>query len=184
MYLPTQNTIETTMRLLRRMSSRAAAAVLLLLAFQLSACDSTDNSEPSQDIVDVAVANDFDTLVAAIEAARLVSTLRGDGPFTVFAPSDAAFADLPDGALETLLQPENQAQLQAVLTYHVVPGRVTAEQVTSLDAAETVNGATLSIETQNGAVLVNGATVTATDIEASNGIIHVVDEVLLPPSGN
>ena len=168
-------------RLLRAV---AAPALLLLFAFQLSACDSSDPDDPRQDIVEVAVANDFNTLVAAVQAAELVGTLQGAGPFTVFAPTDAAFDALPEGTLESLLLPENRDQLVAILAYHVVPGRVTAAQVVNLQSAQTLNGAPLAIQAQNGVVRVNGARVTATDIEATNGVVHVIDAVLLPPSGN
>jgi len=134
------------------------------------------------DIVDTAVAaDDFNTLVAAVQAAGLVETLKGDGPFTVFAPTDAAFAALPDGTVESLLRPENREQLVAVLTYHVVPGRVTAEQVVTLDRATTVQGADVRIAVRDGAVRVNESNVVTTDIMASNGVIHVIDAVLLPP---
>ena len=136
-----------------------------------------------KDIVDVAVgAGQFNTLAAALEAAGLVETLKGDGPFTVFAPTDAAFAKLPDGTVETLLKPENRDQLTEILTYHVVPGRVTAAQVVKLSDATTVNGADVSIELSNGSVFVDNATVVKTDIEASNGIIHIIDTVILPKS--
>ncbi len=137
-----------------------------------------------QTIVDTAVeAGQFTTLAAALEAAGLVETLKGDGPFTVFAPTDEAFAELPDGTVETLLMPENRDQLTAILTYHVVPGSVMAADVVALDEAETVNGEMLNISTSGDSVMVNDVTVTATDIAASNGVIHVVDSVILPPEG-
>lgn len=133
------------------------------------------------DIIDTArEAGQFETLVAAIEAAGLVETLQGEGPFTVFAPTDEAFAALPEGTVETLLIPENQAQLQAILTYHVVPGSVMAEQAMSLDSATTVQGQDLTITTDYGKVMINEATVIQADIEASNGVIHVIDAVLMP----
>ena len=113
-------------------------------------------------------------------AADLVPTLKGEGPFTVFAPTDEAFAKLPAGTLENLLQPENKSQLQAILTYHVVPGKVMASDVVSLSEAKTVNGGDLKIKTKMGKVMINEAQVIQTDIEASNGIIHVVDTVILP----
>ncbi len=135
------------------------------------------------DLVDTAVASgQFQTLAAALDAAGLVETLKGPGPFTVFAPTDEAFAKLPEGTVETLLQPENKDQLAAILTYHVVPGEVTAAEVVGLESAETVNGGTLEIDASNGAVMVNDAHVTATDIMATNGIIHIIDAVVLPPS--
>jgi len=132
------------------------------------------------DIVDTAVAGRFDTLVAAVKAAGLVDTLKGPGPFTVFAPTNEAFAKLPPGTLENLLKPENKEQLQKILTYHVVAGRVTAKDVLKLDSAKTVEGGSLAIRAGKGAVTVNNAHVTKTDIAASNGVIHVIDTVLLP----
>ena len=132
------------------------------------------------DIVDTAVAADFKTLVAAVKAAGLVDTLKGAGPFTVFAPTDEAFAKLPAGTLETLLKPENKAKLQSILTYHVVSGKVMAQDVVKLDSAKTVEGQSISIKTMEGGVMVNNAHVIETDIAASNGVIHVIDTVLLP----
>lgn len=137
-----------------------------------------------KDIVDTAVeAGQFGTLAAALDAAGLVETLKGPGPFTVFAPTDEAFAKLPAGTVESLLKPENKDKLVAVLTYHVVPGEVRAADVAKLAGAETVNGKTITIETVADRVMVNEATVTATDIGASNGVIHVIDTVILPPEG-
>jgi len=134
-------------------------------------------------IVQTAVeAGQFTTLAAALEAAGLVDTLNGTGPFTVFAPTDAAFAKLPAGTVENLLKPENKDQLVAILTYHVVPGNVMAADVVKLKEAETVNGKDLAIAVDGGTVMVNEAKVTATDIAASNGVIHVIDSVMLPPS--
>ena len=136
----------------------------------------------NQDIVDTAVgAGQFKTLATALKAADLVETLKGPGPFTVFAPTDAAFAKLPAGTVESLLKPENKAKLTAILTYHVVPGAVKAEQVTKLDEAKTVNGAMVKISTEHGKVMINDATVMTADIPASNGVIHVIDKVILPP---
>lgn len=137
-----------------------------------------------KDIVDTAVAaGDFTTLAAALDAAGLVSTLKGDGPFTVFAPTDAAFAKLPAGTVEDLLKPENKDKLTAILTYHVVPGKVMAADVVGLDEAPTVNGKMIDVEVEGSSVNVNDANVTATDVEASNGVIHVIDSVILPPEG-
>lgn len=135
-------------------------------------------------IVDIAAGNDdFETLVAAVQAAGLVETLSGDGPFTVFAPTDDAFAALPEGTVETLLQPENKDQLIAVLTYHVVPGKVMSGDLAGKQLSpETVQGQTVAIDATGEAVMVDGATVTAADIEASNGVIHVIDQVILPES--
>ena len=138
-------------------------------------------SMPDKDIVEIAAsAGSFNTLVTAVKAAGLVDTLKGNGPFTVFAPTDEAFAKLPRGTVETLLKPENKDKLTAVLTYHVVPGRVTAGEVVNLSSAKTVNGRALRINTKDGKVMVDNARVTATDIMASNGVIHVIDSVVLP----
>lgn len=126
------------------------------------------------------MAAQFNTLVAAVKAADLVDTLKGRGPFTVFAPTDAAFAKLSAGTLESLLKPENKAKLQAILTYHVVPGQVMAKDVMKLSTAKTVEGRSIAIRTVNGSVMINEATVTKTDVSTSNGVIHVIDTVLLP----
>ena len=132
------------------------------------------------DIVDTAVAaGSFKTLAKALEAAGLVETLKGAGPFTVFAPTDEAFAKLPAGTVESLLKPENKAKLQRILTYHVVPGKVMAADVVKLSSAKAVSGDTLTVKTGNG-VMVDNARVVKTDIGASNGVIHVIDTVLLP----
>ena len=136
-----------------------------------------------KDIVDTAVeAGQFTTLAAALGAAGLVETLKGPGPFTVFAPTDAAFAKLPAGTVENLLKPENKDQLVAILTYHVVSGSVMAADVVKLSEATTVNGANVAIAVDGGTVKINDATVTTTDIAASNGVIHVIDAVILPPN--
>jgi len=133
------------------------------------------------DIVDTAVAaGTFKTLAAALTAADLVTTLKGTGPFTVFAPTDAAFAKLPAGTVDNLLKPENKAMLQAVLTYHVVAGKVLAADVVKLTKATTVQGQDVAITVTGTTVKVNDATVTAVDVLASNGVIHVIDTVLLP----
>ena len=133
------------------------------------------------DIVDTAVqAGNFKTLAAALAAADLVDTLKGEGPFTVFAPTDEAFAKLPDGVVADLLRPENIDQLKAVLTYHVVPGAVRAEQVVMLTSAQTVNGQSVDIVVNGDNVKIESANVIATDIIASNGVIHVIDSVILP----
>ncbi|THD74124.1 fasciclin domain-containing protein [Thalassobius vesicularis] len=134
----------------------------------------------SMDIVDTAVgAGTFKTLVAAVGAAGLVDTLKGEGPFTVFAPTDDAFAKLPAGTVEDLLKPENKDKLVAVLTYHVVPGKVMSTDLSNGMTAATVQGGEITIMTEGG-VMVNDAKVTAADIEASNGVIHVIDSVILP----
>jgi uncharacterized surface protein with fasciclin (FAS1) repeats len=135
----------------------------------------------SKDIVDTAVAaGSFKTLAKALTAAGLVDTLKGAGPFTVFAPTDEAFAKLPAGTLDSLLKPENKAKLQRILTYHVVAGRVTAADVTKLTSAKAVSNDTLKIATSNGGVSVDNAHVVKADVTASNGVIHVIDTVLLP----
>lgn len=154
----------------------AAAATASALA--LSACS---NMMGEPDIVDIAAGNeDFSTLVAAVSAAGLVETLKGDGPFTVFAPNNAAFAKLPDGTVASLLEPENLDALQSVLTYHVVAGKVMAADVVTLDRATTVNGKDVHITVKHGSVYVNNSKVIATDIVGTNGVIHVIDSVLLP----
>ena len=133
------------------------------------------------DIVDTAVsAGSFSTLVAAVEAAGLAETLKGDGPFTVFAPTDDAFAKLPEGTVEDLLKPKNIEKLKGILTYHVVPGKVMAADVVKLDTATTVNGKNITISQKDGAVFIDDAKVVKTDIEASNGVIHVIDTVIMP----
>jgi len=133
------------------------------------------------DIVDTAVqAGSFKTLVAAIKAAGLVDTLKGKGPFTVFAPTDAAFAKLPEGTLEMLLKPENKAKLQAILTYHVVSGKIMSGQIAGKKAmVKTVQGSELNVDATKG-VMVNDAQVVKADIETTNGVIHVIDTVVLP----
>ncbi len=134
----------------------------------------------SKDIVDTAKdAGGFETLLAAATAAGLVDTLKGDGPFTVFAPTDAAFAALPEGTVENLLKPENKDQLTSILTYHVVSGKVMSSDLTDDMMATTVEGTDITIDLDNG-VMVNDATVVTADIEASNGVIHVIDKVIMP----
>lgn len=141
----------------------------------------TARPEAKADIVDTAVAaGSFKTLVAAVKAAGLVETLKGDGPFTVFAPTDEAFAKLPEGTVESLLKPENKDKLVSILTYHVVPGKVTAAQVVKLKGAKTVQGQQIDIAAGDDGVKVDNAGVVKTDIHTSNGVIHVVDSVLLP----
>ena len=148
-----------------------AGAIALTLASSIAS---------AADIVDTAVAGKFNTLVAAVKAAGLVDTLKGPGPFTVFAPTDEAFAKLPAGTVEDLLKPENKEKLVAILTYHVVPGKVAAQDVVKMNDAKTVNGKSVKIMSHGGKVMVDNATVTKTDIQASNGVIHVIDTVLLP----
>jgi len=171
-------------------------AFVAILALVVAACGGSDDdaaetttTAPAMEeemmmeetIVDVAVANDFNTLVAAVQAAGLVETLQGDGPFTVFAPTDEAFAALPEGTLEGLL--EDPEALAEILTYHVVSGSVLAEDVVGLDAATSVQGGDISIEVVDGGVVLNGSSnVIATDVKASNGVVHVIDQVILPPA--
>ncbi len=153
-----------------------ASLLTFLLAVSVSAGTTT-----KKDIVDTAVAaGQFNTLAKALQAAGLVDTLKGKGPFTVFAPTDAAFAKLPAGTVEDLLKPENKQKLVSILTYHVVPGDVTAAKVVKLNSAKTVNGEDVKISTHGSNVMVNNANVVKADIACSNGVIHVIDTVLLP----
>ena len=162
-----------------RRFSVAAAAFLGLLGAIANA--GHHGEMKAKDIVDTAVgAGQFTTLAAALDAADLVATLKGEGPFTVFAPTDEAFAKLPEGTIETLLKPENLDQLTAILTYHVVAGKVTAKDVFQLTTATTVNGADVAISIVDGGVRIDNANVVKTDIAASNGVIHVIDTVILP----
>lgn len=153
-----------------------------LLAFAASAALTTPGfaGGHAKDIVDTAAsAGTFETLVAAVTAADLVDTLKGDGPFTVFAPTDDAFAALPEGTVESLLLPENKDQLVAILTYHVVAGKVMSTDLSDDMTAATVQGGDITIDLDNG-VMVNDANVVTADIEAENGVIHVIDKVILP----
>jgi len=160
--------------------SRLAAAAVTAMAV---AFGSASLRAAEKDIVDTAVsAGQFQILVAAVQAAGLVETLKGPGPFTVFAPTDAAFAKLPAGTIDSLLLPENKQKLVAILTYHVVPGTVTAADVVKVTEATTVNGAMLPVTVSGGTVMVGDAKVVAADVMATNGVIHVIDTVLLPPN--
>jgi uncharacterized surface protein with fasciclin (FAS1) repeats len=151
-----------------------AASAVALMATSAFADD------PAKDIVDIAIeAGSFGTLVAAVQAAGLVDTLKSEGPFTVFAPTDEAFAALPEGTVEDLLKPENIDQLTAILTYHVIPAKVMSGDLSNDMSAATVQGGEVKIMTDGG-VTVNGANVVTADIEASNGVIHVIDAVILP----
>ena len=165
-------------------TSLAFASISLAYA-GYSCCGEKDKSGYSKnkaDIVDTAVAaGDFTTLAAALEAAGLVETLKGEGPFTVFAPTDEAFAALPEGTLENLLKPENRNTLAGILTYHVLPAKVKSKDVSS-GKVETVNGQSVTIEVTDSGVTVDGANVTKVDIKTSNGVIHVIDKVILPES--
>ena len=166
---------------MRRIFLAPLAVAALALAAPLSAQNGYTAAE--KDIVDVAAeAGTFNTLLAAAEAAGLVDVLRSEGPFTVFAPTDEAFAALPEGTVESLLaDPE---ALRAILLYHVVPGKVMAAQVVTMDSAETAQGSSVSISTYGETVRINDARVVTADVEASNGVIHVIDTVILPPASN
>ena len=162
-----------------RVWTTLAVIAIVAAAVLYSGC-----SEQKADIVDTAVsAGTFNTLATALTEAGLVDVLKGEGPFTVFAPTDDAFAKLPEGTVEMLLEPENVEQLRTILTYHVVAGQVMAEDVVGLDTATTVSGQRLDITVDGGNVMVDKAMVTQTDIEATNGVIHVVDSVLMPATG-
>jgi uncharacterized surface protein with fasciclin (FAS1) repeats len=165
------------MRSNSRLMTVVATGLFALSCFGVTLTRAADK----KDIVDTAVgAGSFKTLVAAVQAAGLVDTLKGKGPFTVFAPTDEAFAKLPKGTVEDLLKPENKAKLVAVLTYHVVPGKVLAADVVKLKEAKTVQGQSVKIVVEGGKVKVDAANVVKTDIETSNGVIHVIDAVILP----
>jgi transforming growth factor-beta-induced protein len=155
---------------------RLHSTVLLAASLALA----LSSAATAADIVDTAIAGKFNTLVAAVKAAGLVDTLKGQGPFTVFAPTDEAFAKLPAGALEDLLKPENKAKLQSVLTYHVVPGKVMSRDIVKLESAKTAAGDSVKIKATDNGVMVNDAHVVKADIAASNGVIHVIDKVILP----
>ena len=160
---------------MRILFSLAAVAALAVPAF----------AAEKKDIVDTAAgAGNFKTLVAAVKAAGLVDTLKGDGPFTVLAPTDEAFAKLPAGTVEALLKPENKDKLVAILTYHVIPGKARKADVAKLDgqSVKTVQGSPIKISVGDAGVMINNAKVVATDVECTNGVIHVIDTVILPPS--
>ena len=158
-------------------------ALALIIPFTFAACASQQEAETKQDIVGVAVAaGQFTTLVGAVQAAELVDTLRSPGPFTVFAPTDEAFAKLPEGTVENLLNPDNRDKLVAVLTYHVVAGEIRSGDIADQIAlVKTVEGSKLVVDTSNGAK-VDTANIVSADVEASNGVIHVIDTVVLPPT--
>jgi len=159
----------------------AAAPAQMVDSPMVTMTDQYETKTIEKDIVEVATAaGNFTTLLAAATAADLVDALKSDGPLTVFAPTDEAFAKLPAGTVETLLKPENKEKLQAVLLYHVVEGKVTAEQVVKLTSAKTLEGEAVDISVKMGKVYVDNAQVIAADVEASNGVIHVIDAVLLP----
>jgi uncharacterized surface protein with fasciclin (FAS1) repeats len=169
--------------LIRTMAVALAAALIALAPAVAENQKKTDKTATKTDIVDTAVAaGSFSTLVAAVRAAGLEETLRGKGPFTVFAPTDEAFAALPAGTLQSLLEPQNREQLVAILTYHVTAGKTKSKDIAGkIATVNTVNGAPLSIDATDG-VKVNEANVVKADVYATNGVIHVIDAVLLPPS--
>jgi len=158
-----------------------ALGTLAAVALTVAPVTAAPAAAQTQDIVDTAVAaGSFKTLAAALKAADLIDTLKGPGPFTVFAPTDAAFAKLPAGTVEALLKPENKAKLTRILTSHVVAGKVMAADAAKLTSAKAVSGDTLTIAAQGGSVMIDKAKVVKTDIAASNGVIHVIDTVILP----
>ena len=157
-----------------------ALGTLAAVVMTVAVSGAVVRAEPG-DVIETAVAaGSFKTLAKALDAAGLVTTLKGSGPFTVFAPTDAAFAKLPAGTLETLLKPENQEKLRRILTYHVVAGKVMASDVVKLQSARAVSGDTITVKVEDGVVHVDNATVTKADVAASNGVIHVIDSVILP----
>lgn len=162
--------------------SRFKTMMLVVVAvLVLGSVQAFSGSDDKKDIVDTAVgAGSFTTLVAAVQAAGLEETLRSEGPFTVFAPTDEAFAALPEGTVENLLKPENKDQLVAILTYHVVPGKVTSADVVKVTEAKSVNGKGIPIAVNDGKVKVDNATVVQADVMASNGVIHIIDAVIIP----
>ena len=158
-----------------------AFATVAAVVLTVAASGTTAVRAETRDVVDTAIAaGSFKTLAKALDAAGLVTTLKGVGPFTVFAPTDEAFAKLPDGTLETLLKPENKEKLRRILTYHVVAGKVMASDVVKLQSARAVSGDTITVKVEDGVVHVDNATVTSADVLASNGVIHVIDSVILP----
>ncbi|MEM7585258.1 MAG: fasciclin domain-containing protein [Acidobacteriota bacterium] len=166
---------------MKSICSKALISTICLLLLATGA-QAGHHKSSQPDIVTTAVkAGMFETLAAALTAAELVEALQAEGPFTVFAPTDEAFAKLPPGTVETLLKPENRGQLQKILTYHVVSGRVSSRQAVDLDRARTLNGQQVQIDFADGQLRIGGAGVLKTDIGASNGVIHVIDTVLLPP---
>jgi len=157
--------------------------MILLTAVIIGLFTSKSVVAQNMDIVGLAAGNnDLSTLVKAVQAAGLVETLKGDGPFTVFAPTNEAFAALPAGTLQSLLKPENKEKLISILTYHVVAGNIHSKDLADGQKAKTVEGSDITVDLSNGSAKINDATVVAADVEASNGVVHVIDRVILPPS--
>jgi uncharacterized surface protein with fasciclin (FAS1) repeats len=160
-------------------ATKLVSAVVLSVVFSASVLANHHGSK--MDIVDTAASNsDFSTLVAAVKAAGLVDALKGEGPLTVFAPTNEAFAKLPAGTVESLLLPENKDKLVQILTYHVVAGKVMAADVVKVDSAKTLEGSSVTVTVANGGVKIDNANVIKTDIKTSNGVIHVIDSVIMP----
>jgi uncharacterized surface protein with fasciclin (FAS1) repeats len=176
-----QNFKEMVMKRNAKWNVKVISLVAIVAIAFLSVSAQAGPKAASKDIVDTAVAaGSFKTLAAALQAAGLVETLKGAGPYTVFAPTDEAFAKLPAGTVDELLKPENKEKLVAILTYHVVPGDVMAAQVMKMNSAKTVNGQSVTISATGGTVMVDSAKVVKADIACSNGVIHVIDTVLMP----
>lgn len=174
--------IVATSRGLGRAGMLASLAALASMGFALAPASHAGPAAAPKDIVDTAVAaGSFKTLAAALQAAGLIDALKGKGPFTVFAPTDAAFAKLPAGTLDSLLKPENKEKLKSILLYHVVSGKIMAADIKGEAKPKTLEGATLDVKASAAGVTVNGAKVTGADVIASNGVIHVIDAVVLPP---
>jgi len=171
------------MKLLNMLINTKNTIFIMFIALVMAAGVQAHDHGKKKDIVDIAASNpDFSTLVAAVKAADLVDALKGDGPLTVLAPTNEAFAKLPAGTVESLLLPENKDKLIAVLTYHVIPGKVMAADVVKVSEAPSLQGQMIAVNVDGSKVMVDNATVTATDIAASNGVIHVIDTVILPES--
>jgi uncharacterized surface protein with fasciclin (FAS1) repeats len=167
---------------MKKLGTVIMLAMLVVASSFTPKTNSVHETRIEADIVDLAISQDFlTTLVAAVKAAGLVDVLKGDGPFTVFAPTNEAFAKLPAGTVENLLKPENKAQLVKILTYHVVPGKVMSTDLKNGQMAKTVEGSSIKVTLMDGKAMINNATVTAADIVADNGVVHVIDTVIMPP---
>jgi uncharacterized surface protein with fasciclin (FAS1) repeats len=174
-----------TMKIKYKLFLLSLVAIATVAVAATAGAGAHKSAPKQQDIVDTAVAaGSFNTLAAALEAADLIGALKGDGPFTVFAPTDEAFAALPAGTVENLLKPENQDQLKAILLYHVVSGKNMAADIGGEATPATLQGATIDVISSGGGVTVNGANVVSADIATSNGVIHVIDAVILPPASS